>query len=85
MKIQRLHFTQYLRTMSRRAWGLAECEKADALLAAHEPFEKRETFVCVSGTKNGIRNAGQENKKSNQKVAELSTMQILIKATSNED
>ena len=68
------------KSTSRRA-----CQNGQARLAASEPFENRKTFVCISGTKDGIHNARQENKKSDQKVAKLATLQILIKSSSNED
>jgi hypothetical protein len=56
-----------------------------AHVSKHKPFEHWEIFVRISRTKNGIQNTGQENKESNQEIAEFTPLQILVEPSANED
>jgi hypothetical protein len=88
MKIQRLHFTQYLQRLlmkTQSATHLWRMTNTQCGLRRSAPFEHGAPFVRVARAHERVHYARQRHEKSNQKIAELAALQMLIKSTADEN
>ncbi len=51
----------------------------------HLPFEHGSLHISIAGSKERVHNTWQEDKESNQKVAQFASLQMLVKASADEN
>ena len=88
MKIQRLHFTQYLQRLlmkTQSATDLGGDTNSQCGIRQTAPFEHGAPFVRVARAHERVHYARQRHEQSNQKIAELAALQMLIESTADEN